>query len=180
MNPLIAPFGVQFMPGQLVQRTDQDFLPNFIVSKATPVAGQFSYYMGGGDHFQVTMPTAVEMTYETDRGFEVTPLLVTSVDTTWNELETTNFVDEVPTVNTTIGECVKEFPTLLALSKDMGGRQQKIIIAADADCIGNGEVGQRRPGLETYNYNLVMGLFTGYRITRLPWIFDDLYHPILV
>lgn len=159
MNPLIAPFGVQFMPGQLVQRTDQDFLPNFIVSKATPVAGQFSYYMGGGDHFQVTMPTAVEMTYETDRGFEVTPLLVTSVDTTWNELETTNFVDEVPTVNTTIGECVKEFPTLLALSKDMGGRQQKIIIAADADCIGNGEVGQRRPGLETYNYNLVMGAF---------------------
>lgn len=40
------------------------------------------------------MPTAVGIEQVADKGFRVTPLLVTDSTGSWNELETTNFVED--------------------------------------------------------------------------------------
>ena len=159
MNPLIAPFGARFLPGQLVQFSGEDYLPDFIVSKATPEAAHFSYLLGGGENLLITMPGTVGLSYERREGMITTPLLVTREASTWNELETTDFIDVVPTVNASLGEAIGSFPTLLALSRPVNGREQKILISGDADCIGNGEISYSRPNLPASNYNLVMGAF---------------------
>ena len=46
----------------------------------------------------VTMPETAGMLFDASKGFEMIPVLTTD-STYWNELQTTNFVDSIPTFN---------------------------------------------------------------------------------
>lgn len=167
MNPLLGKFGVQLLPGQLVQRWSGDtHLPDFIVSTATKEATAFSYLFSGAKDpnfgnlipFKVAMPGATALSYQTDKGFNTTPVLVSS-DSSWNEIETTDFIDEVPEVNTLMGEEKKAWPTALALSRRIVGKDQKIFISGDADCISNTEISVFRQDVRTFNFQMAIGVF---------------------
>jgi ABC-2 type transport system permease protein len=77
----------------------------------------------------------------------------------WNELETTNFIDDTVKVNAAIGEVVKSYPTALALTRNVAGKEQRIIITGDADCLSNGEISIQRAKVPAANFNLIMGSF---------------------
>ena len=87
-----------------------------------------------------TMPGATGLTYSTDKGFKVMPILLTDSTGVWNELETTNFIDSTVCYNPARGEVEQQYTTLLGLSRPMGKREQKIVILGDADCISNVEL----------------------------------------
>lgn len=57
MNPLVEPFGVRFMPGRLVKKSEH-FQPDFIVATPTKEAGEFSYIFDQmiRKEYVVTMP----------------------------------------------------------------------------------------------------------------------------
>lgn len=159
MDALIAPFGVRFVPGTLVKSSDNS-VPDFIVSKPTKEAGKLIYVY---DELRkrsrvVTMPSAVGLEYTTDKGFDVTPLFV-SDSASWNEMETTNFIDDTVKLNPAIGEVQKSYATGLALSRKTGNKTQKIIILGDADCISNGEISISRQNVWASNYSLITGAF---------------------
>ncbi|MDR2131658.1 MAG: ABC transporter, partial [Odoribacteraceae bacterium] len=61
--------------------------------------------------------------------------------------------------NPAIGEVVKSYPTALALTRQVNGKEQRILITGDADCLGNGEISIQRPNVPASNYNLIMGSF---------------------
>lgn len=74
------------------------------------------------------------------------------------ELETTDFVDDTVRLNPAIGEVEKSYPTIVALSRKVGNREQKILLTGDADCISNSEF-NRRVNVRTSNYTLITGSF---------------------
>ncbi|GHT60511.1 hypothetical protein AGMMS50239_09630 [Bacteroidia bacterium] len=160
MNPFVAQFGVQFLPGQLVKR-DSVFSADFIQSHITEAGSQLSYIYENmlRQERVVTMPGVVGLDYTTDKGYTVIPLCVSDATDSWNELETTNFIDDTVRVNSVIGEVVKPYPTALALTREVAGKQQKIIITGDADCLSNGEISMQRAKVPAANFNLIMGSF---------------------
>mgnify|MGYP007098822165 FL=1 len=95
----------------------------------------------------------------TDKGFEVIPLFKTDTTGCWNEIETTNFIDDTVRMNPVKGEREEIFTTVLALRRDINHKEQRIIIMGDADCLSNSEVEMRRKGIRAANYSFVLGTF---------------------
>jgi len=107
----------------------------------------------------VTMPGCVGLEYTTDKGYDVIPLCVSDTLDGWNELETTDFIDDTVKINPTIGEVERSYPTALALTRKIAGKEQKIIITGDADCLSNSEINMRRTKVPASNFNWIMGTF---------------------
>lgn len=160
MNPLIKQFGAQFMPGTLVQPSE-NYVANLITSGATPQAAELCYPFSDmvGGNAKVTMPGAVGLAYTEDKGFKVCPIMATEPKGSWNELQTTDFIDGKVSIDSASGEAEKSIPTALALSRDVNGRIQKIIIAGDADCISNSELNMNRKGINASNFSFVNSMF---------------------
>lgn len=160
MNPLLANFGVELMPGTLVQRSD-DFLPSLITAKLTEEAAKQSpkYNRYRSWNHSIVMPNASGLKYTTDKGYEVYPIAKTIAQNSWNELETTDFLDGVISVNETIGEKEQSYPVVIELTRKKGERQQRIVITGDADCISNSELTTDRNGIGSVNFNFITETF---------------------
>ena len=160
MNPLIASLGVRFMPGCIVCPT-VEYDADLVLTRPTEGAQKLSYWFHqlGINGYGIMMPNAVGLEYTEDKGFEVTPLLMSPESGSWNELETVDFVDGKVALNAEAGEVEKSYPTALALSRKKGDREQKILIIGDADCVSNGELLKTRPGVSAFNYYLIAGGF---------------------
>lgn len=160
MNPLVERFGVSFMPGCLVER-NENFLPNFIKARPTPEICELAYVFEGllEKNRCVTMPGCTGLAYSEGKGFQVIPMLVSDTIGSWNELETTNFVDDSVSLNPVIGEVEKSYPTALVLLRTIGSKEQKIVILGDADCISNGEVSIYRKTVKASNFAVIAGVF---------------------
>lgn len=182
MNPLVEQFGVKFMDGYLIQppkvkdpeeekKQDNINLGPFaglvapanpidlIVTRPTEGAKKLAYVFGLLGPRVITMPTVCGLEYSEDKGFKVTPMFV-SDSTCWNELETKEIVDEEDVkYNPKAGEVQRSYAVGLALSREKGGREQKIIVMGDADCLSDGEFNRTRPGLWGGNYAIVQGGF---------------------
>ncbi len=170
INPLLSRFGVEFLPGILV-KPSEEFSPDLIQAIPTKEGGRMMYWLRNmiSRRQVLTMPGAAALSYENSasKGFDVTELFVTDTSGgTWSELQTTNFVDDTVKINPETGEVAKaSIPVALALSRQVGEREQKIIVVGDADCISNGELNRSRKGIRASNYNLIMGSFF--------WLSDD-------
>ena len=162
MNPILERFGVRLMPGQLVTNLENGFTPDFVVGFTTDESQKLAYQFENLHMYNIhiTMPGTCGLSYDEDKGFRVTPLFVTPGKGFWNELETTDFIDDKPVLNPEIGEVEKSWPTMVALTREVANREQRIVISGDADCFANGEVSASRLGIiPGNNYYLPGGLF---------------------
>lgn len=152
MNPLLASLGVQFMPGRLVQESE-DFSQNLIFGKVTREAAniysRFNWMLRW--NYRIPMPDAVGLDYRTDAGFNVMPLLETDSTGCWNELETTDFTENKAILRPEAGEKEQVYALALCLSRKVGKKEQRILVMSDADCLSNGEFFMRRRGVNTEN-----------------------------
>jgi ABC-2 type transport system permease protein len=160
LNPLVAPLGVDFLPGRLVQ-PQAEFAADLVSSVPTPEAAAMSYELSefAPSEGVLVMPGACGLDFTADKGFTVTPWFVTSKQGGWNELQTTNFLDEKPSIDTATGETERSYPTVLALSRDIAGRQQKIIVMGDADCLDNAEMKSSHKGIRGMTGSFINGMF---------------------
>ena len=62
----------------------------------------------------------------------------------WNELQTVNFIDDTVRLNPESGEIERSYVTALALSRQVGKKEQKIVVLGDADCLSNIELSRGR------------------------------------
>lgn len=160
MNPLTASLGVQFSEGQLVQQNKSE-AANIVASSVSKEALSLSKNFNDFNLYkaQLVMSGAIGLEYSTGKGFDVTPLFVTDASKSWNELQTKNFIDEVPTLNTDSGEKAKAYTTVVGLSRKVGNKTQKIIIMGDADCLSNAELNRSRTDFNAFNAALVTSAF---------------------
>lgn len=107
------------------------------------------------------MPTCVGLDYSLaeEKGFEVTTLFTSDTLHTWNEVETVDFIDDPVELNPEVGEKEDIYATGIALAREMNGKEQRIIILGDADCISNAEHNIKRKGIPAYNYAVITGSF---------------------
>ena len=160
MNPIVEPFGVQILPGVLVKKSE-NFQPDLIMVTPTQAACELCYHFDGIRRWEgcVTMPSSSALAYTEDKGYTVTPLFMSDTVGSWNELQTTDFIDDIPTIDEKTGETEQAYPTALALSRKIGDKEQRIIILGDADCISNGEVSMSRKDVRAMNYSVIIGSF---------------------
>jgi hypothetical protein len=135
------------------------------VKVVTPFQGLWRQKYG------ITMPGAAALSYETGNGFDVYPLLKTQDAGSWNELTTVNFMDEKAVLNPEIGEKEESFPTMLALTRTVGSREQRVFVMGDVDCISNAELLMSRVGMRVNNFSLISGMFR--------WLSDGEYPIVL-
>ena len=159
MNILLEKFGVRLVAGTLVQLTE-NFSPDLIVAKPSQEATKLNYYFDEmkQNNRSLVMSGAAGLEYDGKSGYNVIPLFMCD-SLAWNEVETTNFVDERPVLSVSMGEIQKPYATVLALSREINNKEQKIMILGDADCISNGELSMHRRGISASNYTIIMGGF---------------------
>jgi ABC-2 type transport system permease protein len=155
-------FGVDVCEGQLVS-PDTIRVANLSVNWPTrEAASEIAYHFGTMIRYEqcVTMPTAMGLDYSkaAEKGFKVVELVKTN-DTYWNEKQTTDFVDDVPVLNPEKGEVKKSWVTAIAMSREINGQTQKVVVLGDADCLSNGELGISRRGIRASNFSMTQGLF---------------------
>ena len=161
MNPLFAKFGFEMTEGVLVKQ-DTNLQADVILSYPTKeAADSIAYDFGTMRRYRMVMstPSVAGLEQIADKGYKVTTMFKTDTIGVWNELETTDFIDDTIRLNPAIGEVEKIYSTAVALSRKVGDKEQKIILTGDADCISNGEFGRRVPTARTSNYTLVTGGF---------------------
>ncbi|MEY8706091.1 Gldg family protein [Bacteroides faecichinchillae] len=159
MNPIVEQFGVTFMPGTLIEIKENDS-PSLIIGHITKDAAErFKPYTRPYEFgYTVTMPDATGLSFDVSKGYNVMPIIVTD-SLSWNELQTTDFLDDIPQYNPETGEKQGVIPTVLALDRKVGDKEQRIVIAGDADCVSNGEMSKSRNGYASTNFTIVTGTF---------------------
>jgi len=160
MNPVLAPLGVQMMPGILVKPSDK-FLADLMLLKPTKQAVEFSKHFEEMKerHQVLTMPTAAALDVRTDKGFKVTTLFTSDSTKSWIEHETTNFIDDTVILNAAAGEVKKPYTAVVGLSRTINNKEQKILVTGDADWLSNGELSMGRKNINAANFSLMNAAF---------------------
>lgn len=171
MNPLVARFGVSFLPGQLVEHNPKMSMD--MITAGFTKEGQKLAYIFDDPRLWLGMPGAVGMTYKANSEFKYIPLVVTDtlkdlkqVDSvgSWNELTPTEFNDEVPRFNPETGDVAGPLFTGLALTRDIHNKKQKIAIFGDADWLSNAML----QNINSYNNKMAAGLFFWLSDNKVP------------
>lgn len=157
--PVLEQLGLAFVPGVLVQ-PHEGYAADYLWVTFTPEGAELEPIFARIVELNnvLTMPSATAI-YETENvGFEAIPVFTTGTMKCWNELETKNFSLEDPTLNETIGEKENAYVTGYALRRDVKGKEQRVFVLGDADCISNAELGVDRE-FRRSNYALIDGMF---------------------
>lgn len=157
--PVLEQLGLAFVPGVLVQ-PHEGYAADYLWVTFTPEGAELEPIFARMVELNnvLTMPSATAI-YETENvGFEAIPVFTTGTMKCWNELETKNFSLEDPTLNETIGEKENAYVTGYALRRDVKGKEQRVFVLGDADCISNAELGVDRE-FRRSNYALIDGMF---------------------
>ncbi|HJF69354.1 MAG TPA: Gldg family protein [Butyricimonas virosa] len=157
--PVLEQLGLAFVPGVLVQ-PHEGYAADYLWVTFTPEGAELEPIFARMVELNnvLTMPSATAI-YETENvGFEAIPVFTTGTMKCWNELETKNFSLEDPTLNETIGEKENAYVTGYALRRDVKGKEQRVFVLGDADCISNAELGIDRE-FRRSNYALIDGMF---------------------
>jgi len=145
INGIINQLGITMIPGTLVHISDSE-KPDLSFVSILPQSDSISPELGriaslGG---QIAMPSAGGLGIVADKGYKIVPIAATAPSGYWNEINTKNFTEEVPLLDTSIGEIETSIPTVLALHKKTESKEQNIIVMGDADCISNAELSMNR------------------------------------
>ena len=157
--PVLEQLGLAFVPGVLVQ-PHEEYAADYLWVTFTPEGAELEPIFARMVELNnvLTMPSATAI-YETENvGFEAIPVFTTGTMKCWTELETKNFSLEDPTLNEAIGEKENAYVTGYALRRDVKGKEQRVFVLGDADCISNAELGVARE-FRRSNYALIDGMF---------------------
>ncbi|MBO9635900.1 MAG: Gldg family protein [Chitinophagaceae bacterium] len=139
VNPLLQPLGITLMEGTLTQKS-RDFAPDLALPYITTTVATFTNALKRDyeDSMKIAMPGATGIAYDTTRQFDIQPLLMTSQGIT-------------PAVK---------------LTRTIDGKEQRIIVLGDADCMNNMELGRRN--IKTANFNFSTSLFSWLSYGEFP------------
>ncbi|MBO9633821.1 MAG: Gldg family protein, partial [Chitinophagaceae bacterium] len=140
-NELTTSMGVNFMPGTLYQ-PKQDVLPEVLLAKPGPDADWQSPWMGMMKKMklQLIMDQACALEMKDSSAFSAKQMFLTDTMPTWSELETNDFENSQAVYNPGAGERKQVFSPVLALSRKLGQKEQKILVTGDADWLSNMEL----------------------------------------
>ena len=160
INPVLKKLGIKMNKGTIVQKI-KDITPNLLVGNITKETINLSFRMemAIARKRKIAMPGAAALSCVEDKGFKVTPIVVSNAKDSWNELETNDFNDDKTELNTSVGEVEKSFMAALALTRNIGEKEQRILLFGDSDFISNGELMRSRSKFRAANMDLIPSIF---------------------
>jgi ABC-2 type transport system permease protein len=149
LNPMLKKLGISLIPGTLLEESE-NFELDLIQASFTKEAADygFTFY----DKAIVTFPGASGIQYKDSGDFKITPLLFTNKAVSWNKLGEFDLKIDKVTFNPQT-ETKQSVPVAVALSRNVSGKEQKIMVFGDADFLSNAELGRYTP-------HTVNGLFS--------------------
>ena len=63
---------------------------------------------------------------------------------------------------------------MLALTRNVGDREQRIFVLGDVDCISNAELLMSRVGMKTSNFSLITGMFRWLSYGEFPIVLSNI------
>ncbi len=152
MNPITEKLGVSFTQGMLLQETKNyslDLIQASFTRASNPI---FSF----PQKEIVTMSGAVGLDYDSSSGYRVMPVLFTDKQSVWNKEGKFNLETDKISFNP-VSDVRNEKPVALALTRNVEGKEQRIMIVGDADFMSNGELG--RQNLRNKNAEFTLKMF---------------------
>jgi len=141
LNPILKNLGVSFVSGTLLQETE-NFELDLLQTNFTPNARAFGY--GFYDDAVVSMPNAMAINFADTTNFQITPILITDINSTWNKKEDFNLKTEKVEFNPRLDQKVLA-PVAVALERVVQEKKQKIMVVGDADFMSNTEMIRNSP-----------------------------------
>lgn len=165
-NKVANMVGGRFIDGRLVVPAS-DMQQDLVLARVTANAVKaFPAYEGLGSRgFNVTMPGTVQVAASREKGFS--PLTIfASADDSWNEKETTDFVNTVAEFDPS-KERKGAKSVAIQMTREMGDRTQKILLLGDSDCFSNGELMRQRYSVNSSNFPFAYQMYK--------WLCDGKY-----
>jgi ABC-2 type transport system permease protein len=169
INPIVSKLGVKFEPGMLVKPTKK-FQANLILQEPTGEAEKVAYHFRNIKRNEMLLPmqTACAISFSPDSGFSACPVFTSDTTGGWIEHETTNFIDDSAVLNASANEVEGPYTTVMAVSRKINGKTQKIMVLGDADCLSNGELMMNRKDVNAANFMFISGMFYWLTDGELP------------
>ncbi len=151
LNPIVESLGVEFRDGRVVE-PKQDYPETFIFGRLSQEADTYGFDV---HEFDEDLPYlfngAVALRYDTTGPFEATPILLADGADAFLQTAAPTEFDETALA--------------LAMRREVGGREQRLIVAADADFMSTAELTRR--SIKTNNFDFLMDV--------LAWLTNDTY-----
>lgn len=161
LNPVTAKMGVTFSEGILLQES-KDFSLDLVQASFTKVSDSLFPFTKKDI---ISMSGVVELKYDSSFQYEVMPVLLTNKKSTWNKSGKFNL--ETDSVHFDPEKDVRlSVPAVLALSRKVAGKEQKILISGDADFMSNGELS--RQNLSNKNAAFALKIFAWFTNNEFP------------
>jgi ABC-2 type transport system permease protein len=167
LNPLLAKLGIKLLDGIIVQPT-KEMQPELVTPFLTATVSGFFKPLEHAHHdsARATMPGTTALMYADTGSFRIEPLLVTDPRNSW--LKKDKLVSDSAEIlfDSTKGDEKRSFPTAVGLTRMMNGKEQRIIVTADADFMSNAEL--QRFNLRNANFVFNTGLFSWLSYGEFP------------
>ena len=116
----------------------------------------------------MALPGCVGLEYTPIEGITVVPLFSTDTAGCWNRIVATDFVRDSVYYTPETGDQAGIFTTALALTRDVNGREQRVLVAGNTDFLSNGEFATGRREVRNFNGILKHAAFYWLSHEELP------------
>jgi ABC-2 type transport system permease protein len=166
-NPLLDSLGVHLLTGTLVQRS-RDYSYGLVTPTLTGALATRTPEVREPDQDKkvVSMPGAGALSYDSSKRFQVKPLLMTDASISWIKKGAFVLDSAALVFDAKNGDQQGAFPTALVLTRKVKNKEQRIVVAGDADFFSNKELG--RSNMETVNGSLVYNIFSWFVYEEFP------------
>jgi len=138
-NKILNMLGLNLKPGTIVQPTT-NFSQDKVTAYFTPEARRLLGFEGGD--LPILMPGVSGLIIQKNVGFKITPLLRTDPSKSWNINRSAAADSANVAFEPQNGDQRASFSTAFCLTRTIRGKQQKIIVTADADFLSNSRITQ--------------------------------------
>lgn len=165
LDSILQPLGVQIIDGTLLQ-TSRDYPLNMVATFLTKSASELSGDLKKmfRDSVGVNMPGVSGLRYQINGLFRITPLLMTDSKTTWNKKGQVVLDSATIGYSSVNGDDHSSMPVMLALTRKINGKEQRIIVAGDADFLTTGAFNRSDAG----NFQFSTQLFRWFTYGEFP------------
>jgi ABC-2 type transport system permease protein len=174
-KPVLEKLGLSLREGMIIQpdkKLSSDIAFTLLTDTAAKISPQFNrqitndrkYY--GDPLFRVAMAGASAMDYQEKDGFHIYPLLRTDSALSWNRVAPiSNDSLQLPASKLASDEH-GSFVTAVRMNRVINGKQQRIIVASDADYLTKPQFDGWEP--KRYNYNFGFWCFSYFTYGQFP------------
>jgi len=174
-KPIFEKLGLSLRDGMLVQpdkKFSGDCVFAYVSDTAKNICPQFDRYLQnelrywGDSMFRVAMVGTSALDYIEKDGFKIEPLLTTDQKLSWNRLTPISNDSLQLSLEKLPGDESGSFVTAVRMNRTINGKEQRIIVASDADYLSGPQLVGNKP--KRYNYPFGFWCFSYFSYGQFP------------